>query len=113
MRFSIENASGGGTQIRHISTGKCIHGSFPRPNPAVVLAPCGKIGTAIWVMDYKNGTYRLNFLRTEDQVFGYPPVLGPAGCLKPSPTQGGQATKNDWCRWEMWVHEDMFYLDPA
>lgn len=113
MRFSIENAPGGGTQIRHVASGQCIHGSFPRPNPTVVLAACGKIGTVIWVMDYKNGTYRLNFLRTQDNLPGNPPVLGPAGCLKPSPVQGGQAIKNFECRWEMWAHEDMLHLDPA
>ena len=111
MSFAIEPVPNG-TQIRHLPSNRCIHGSFPLPNSAVVMAQCGKIGTRIQVRPYVNGRFRLDITGTQDQVFGYPPVSGFAGCLRPPPAQGGQATKQH-CHWEPWLEEDMFYLDPA
>jgi|tagenome__1003787_1003787.scaffolds.fasta_scaffold20510870_1 hypothetical protein len=111
MRFAIEDVPNG-RQIRHLGSNLCIHAGFPQPNPVVVMAPCGKLGTRIWIRTYQNGLVRLDISTTQDQVFGYPPVTGDGGCVRASSTEGGQATKH-YCHWEPWLLEDMFYLDPA
>ena len=110
-RFAIEDVPGG-SQLRHLATGACIHGSFPTPNTVVVMAPCGKFGTRFWVRDSQNGRFRLDIPSTEDQVPGYPPAKGLAGCIKPPPDTTAHATKAE-CHWEPWIQADMFYLDPA
>lgn len=109
MDFAIEDAPGGGTQIRNILTGSCIHGSIPN-TPDLRMAPCGTFGTLVWVMPTGSGHVRLNILATEGSSPGSSPIRGPGGCVRPQLLQGEAAYKAE-CTWGGDL-SDVFYLDP-
>lgn len=109
MDFAIEDAPGGGTQIRNLLTGLCIHGSTPN-TPDLRMAPCGTFGTLVWIMPTGSGHVRLNILATEGSPPGSPPIRGPGGCVRPQLLQGEAAYKAE-CTWGGDL-SDVFYLDP-